>query len=279
MPKLASLVVADHAEGGGLYPGGKGTAKFRFIMWDYAGKQAPDSNCTLHMEFTPTDGSNNGNVVNHYYSVGDTKDFIPEPPDGNRVMIQDNSQKTAMHKSCLASMLLAKLQDQGLDLKQLETAKGLSILDGTVLTVTEQEQPKREGLEEKPAVPGQRVFKKTWLVPVKAEFPWEKKGGKATAAKPTVAASGGAAPATQATAQVDGDLTLESVLLAALTNAGGAIPRADIPKALLDVMTPMGVPGPTRLPIMKAAKDWDGAIKNAADLNAWTMDGDVLSMV
>lgn len=278
MPRAASFDVADHAEGGGLYPGGEGTIKLRIKLHDYMGKMAPESQTAIIMEFHPTDGSNKGEQVIQIYNIGESKDFVPDP-EGFRVLIQDNSSRQEMNKSCLGSMFLDKLQACGLDLKKLQVPQGLSVLDGTILRVAEQEQPKREGLEEKPAEPGKKKFKSMWLVPIKATFPWEK--GRSTAGRPAAQAATTAtatpAPGTTNNAQT-GDWDLERALKTALDLNAGSLDRAGIPKAILDVLQPLQLPTTKRMPIMGAAKDWDGAIKELAIVNNWSQEGDVLTV-
>lgn len=283
----------DNFEQGALYNGGSGTlTDMRYVLWDYDGKQPPDSAVAVKYSFQPTDGSNEGKLVeNNYWSVGPASDFVPDPTGGHLIPVKTRS---AQGSSSNWAFVLSKFKlGCGLDTSLLDGPTGILALIGSDLTLARIDQPKREGLndDDKPAGEGGgKKFKATILVPTKAKFPWEKKAGSAGAAsKPQVAASANAnaAPAATvaskatvgqtATPTVDGAPSdLAGALAVILTESGGSIEFDAIPASVIEKLKHLDR-GP-RMEIIKQAKNRE-AVAEIAKANNWTLSATELMAV
>lgn len=267
--KYVSNEIEDF-EGGGLYPGGSGVvSELKYVLWDYDGKQPPNSVVAAYMKFTPSDGSNEGKPVDHYWSVGPAVDFAPDPEGGRLVALKAREHQSESSNWAFA---LKKFHENcGLEKGKLSTDKGIRVLEGTVATFVRQDQPTREGLADQKPAGEQKKFKPTTLVPTKAKFPWEKGGGRSAAAKTTAsapAANATTAAASNGAGEVTADLSV--AIKDILTNAGGSIEYAELPKALLGALG--GIERKARTDMITKAKDAE-FISSLAQENGWTFDG------
>lgn len=257
----------DDFEGGGLYPGGSGVIQeLKYVLWDYDGKQPPNSVVAVHMKFAPSDGSNEGKPVDHYWSVGPATDFAPDPEGGRLVVLKSREHQS--ESSNWAFALKKFHQNCGLEKGKLSTDKGLRVLDGTVATFVREDQPTREGLAEQKPAGEQKKFKPTTLVPTKAKFPWEKGAGRAATTKPAATTTTAAAP--PAASNGAGETDLSVVIKELLTNSGGSMEYAELPKALLGALG--GIERSARTAMIGKAKDPE-FITSLATENGWTFDG------
>lgn len=264
----------DDFEAGGLYPGGTGVIKeLKYVLWDYDGKRAPDSVVAVHMLFSPTDGSNDGKDVDHYWSVGPAVDFAPDPNGGRLIALK---AREAQGESSNWAFALKKFRDNcGLEKGKLSSDKGIRVLEGSVATFVRQDQPSRSGLESdaQPAGGGERKFKPTTLVPTKAKFPWEKGAAKTTTATKTTSTPAPAAAAKAESNGSGGDVDLSEVIKKILEDNGGDIQYADLHKAALGALG--SVERSSRLELMKKVKDPE-FVSALAQENGWTFDGNSL---
>jgi hypothetical protein len=178
-PQLLSNSFDDFAAGGSLYPGGSGLiTDVHYRLWDYGGTQAPDSVCAVYILFTPTDGSNDGKPVEIFWSVGDATDFQPDHTGG----FVSSATKTGIPSSSNWGFISERFKNGcGLDGSVFnQPGVGIRALLNGELTVTRQDQPKREGLE-RPDDPARKKgnFKPTILVPTRFRGSWERTGAGA----------------------------------------------------------------------------------------------------
>jgi hypothetical protein len=255
-------------EGGGLYPGGSGVIQeLKYVLWDYDGKQPPNSVVAVHMKFVPSDGSNEGKPVGHYWSVGPASDFAPDPEGGRLVGLKARDRQS--ESSNWAFALKKFHQNCGLEKGKLSTDKGLRVLDGTVATFVREDQPDRQGLADQKPAGEQKKFKPTTLVPTKAKFPWEKGAGRTTT-KASTTTTTTAAAAVAASTNGTGETDISVVIKELLTNAGGSMEYAELPKALLGALGT--VERSVRNAMVTKSKDAE-FINSLATENGWTFDG------
>ena len=261
----------DEFEQGGLYPGGTGIGQsFRYVLWDYDGSQPKDSSVAVHCKFQPTDGSNEGKPVDIFWSAGDAASFGPDPAGGRLVILKARDKQSDNTNWAYA---LKKFRDNcGLEKGKLSTDQGIIVLDGTEMTVARIDQPTREGLnDDKPADPNKKAsFKKTFLMPTKAKFPWEKGNRAATVKATTGTVAASTATTTATPSNGAGTLDLSLVIKDVVTQSGGSIEFAALPKALLGALAE--VDRTQRTNLIKQAKD-EKFIESLATENGWTFDG------
>lgn len=266
----------DDFEQGGLYPGGSGIIEaIKYTLWDYDGTQPKDSAVAVHCKFQPTDGSNEGKPVDIYWSAGNAADFAPDPTGGHLVVLKTRDKQS--DNSNWAHALKRFRDNCGLEKGKLSGPTGILALERTEMTVARIDQPTREGLnEDKPADPNKKGnFKKTFLVPTKARFPWEKGAGKSavaatTAKAPAATTTTATTPAAQTNGAGAGSLDLSILIRDIVTEAGGSIEFAVIPKTLLGKLA--DVDRTARTALIKDAKDV-AKITALAEENGWTFDG------
>src|ERR1700678_624518 len=287
----------------GLYPGGTGIIEdISYALWDYNGKQPPDSVCAVKVIFKPTDGSNEGKDVEIFWSVGPSSEFAPSQ-DGGFVFGVGNA--TGMRNSSNWYHIGVALRDNcGMEKGKLNGPAGIKGLLGSQLTLVRKDQPTRDGMDAPPQAQGQgqggRQNKATFLVPTAAIFTWDKPGTAKPRAKPTAAAKPGpvavpaaapaptpavatprpvmAAPAApvngSASATVDVDTTIAEVLAEILTETeGNAVEFTNLPNLVLNKVGPQGrgVVVKQRMEITKQVKD-PSYITALAAASGWTFD-------
>jgi len=281
-------------QAGGLYPGGTGIAQsIRYVLWDYEGKQPPDSAVAVHMDFKPIDGGNDGKNVSIFWSVGPASDFVPSQNGGHLIPVAGRpTQGTGSNWA----FVLSKFRDNcGLARGVLSGPEGITILSGAELTIAKVPQPKREGLtgDDEEKEKGGRKFPKETYIPTRVIYPWDRKGGPSRPAvavmpSPAVAPAttpastppilvGAAAqqaqtsaPSTNGNAILAAPTDLASALAIALKENGGSLTMESLAKAVLGaaVNSDRGV----KVAIAKQSKD-PALIEAAANANGWIWDG------
>ncbi len=280
---------ADDFIASAMYPGGTNViTSAKFTLWDYGGTQPPDSNCALALECNPLDGSNENKPHTEYWNVGAAKDYQPDPTGGFLVGTHEPNQSSNFFQ------FMKSLRDNcGMERGKLSTpGVGVIALTGSHITFARVPPPARDFKNETGVDPttGQpRAPRKATeiLVAVKANFAWEgnKAGrGKGTAtaapvataavATPTVAPSGGAAPA--ATSNGDGD-PLTTSIVAILTENDGAIELANLMTKVTEKLSVVaGLTAGRRITMLKKIKTDDGKGVDVAKLTAlsdlWSVD-------
>jgi len=313
-PSIVSNDVDDFVQAG-LYPGGTGIVEdIEYKLWDYDGKRPPDSQLAVRMIFQPTDGSNEGKLLdNLYFSVGPASDFQPSQ-DGGFVFAVGSSAQLRQNSNW--HFFATKLRDNcGLERGKLNGPSGIKILKGTQLTLTRVDQPHRD-IAEDAAAPGaphmqgqqQRTRKPTILIPTAAVFSWDKgtaarrPAARAAAPAPTPtpapmpAQTAAAAPVpasapspAPAAAPVNGsasgipgdrDSLITEVLRELLSETpGNMLEVAKLPSAMIEKIGPAGrgIAVSARMEILKQVKD-TAYIQSLAAANGWTTDGAILSL-
>jgi len=274
----------DDFESGGLYPGGTGIAtEFKYSLWDYDGRRPPNSQIAVHVLFSPTDGSNEGKLVDIWWSVGPASDFTPDPNGGRLIPVKN---RVAQSVSSNWGFVQSKFRDNcgfsGADQsKYLNTEKGLRILDGMEMTVARVDQPKRAGLDDDDSAKEKlaKGYKREILVPTRIRLPWEKGARKVTAPVQTSAATSATSPAATESSSPNGvvpsDLT--SALAKVLAASDNAINFDEIPAKLLEVVL-TGMDRTLRMAMLRAAKD-SAQVAAAAKAQGWVFDGKELMAV
>src|SRR5271154_3978382 len=94
-PQVLTNEIEDFQAGGGLYPGGTCIVEEAcYRLWDYNGKRPKDSQNAAYLRLRPIDGSNDGKVVEQYYSVGGTSsDYVPDNTGGNLIGLKGEKQR------------------------------------------------------------------------------------------------------------------------------------------------------------------------------------------
>jgi len=300
-PQILSNDPDDFVQSG-LYPGGTGIIEdIAYALWDYNGKQPPDSVCAVKVIFKPTDGSNEGKDVEIFWSVGPSSEFAPSQDGG---FVFGVGSATGMRNSSNWYHIGVALRDNcGMEKGKLNGPAGIKALLSSQLTLVRKDQPTRDGMEPQAPAPGQgnRQNKATFLVPTAAIFIWDKPGaGKTTKVRPAAAAKPGpvavpaTAPATaprpvmaapaapvngSASATVDVETTIAEVLAEILTETeGNAVEFANLPNLVLNKVGPQGrgVVVKQRMEITKQVKD-PSYITALAGAQGWTFDGTFLA--
>ena len=293
-PQILSNEIEDFQAGGGLYPGGTGIIKeSKYILWDGNGKYPPNSLCYALIRTQPTDGSNDGKMVDSYYSVGSANDYVPDNTGGNVVSLRN---KNFMDSTNWGVFLKKLRNDCGLEKGKLSTPTGIRVMENGIITLIRIEQPHREGMDELPKT-GQKDDKKkfvaTMLVPSKATFHWDPNYGNAMARSMSAAPAQGPAPATtqnpyvngappaQATTQASAqtmstapitDLSLGGVLKSLLAKHGGSLSTVGLPKLVLEELIGANIDRVARVNIAKEAGDVN-ALSAVSQANGWVMAG------
>lgn len=181
-PQMVSNEIEDFQAGGALYPGGTGIVEeCCYKLWDYNGTRPKDSDTAAYIRFRPIDGSNEGKVVEQYWSVGSSADFLPDNTGGNLISTRT---KPGMTNSTNWAHFLETLRNGcGLERGRLSSPMGIRVMQNAVMTLVRVEQKHREGLDELPKTPGldkKKAFPKTTLVPTRATFSWDPNYANAT---------------------------------------------------------------------------------------------------
>ena len=158
---------------GGIYPGGQILVKeFCYRLWDYAGKQAPNSNTAVYCLGQPLDGSNEGKDVEIYWNIGSAADFQPV---GNGEFVVSNTREK-MSEQCNWHFVYDKfIKTCGLRAEMLNGQTGIRALIGSVFQLATMPGPARN-FKEDAAQPGQQGARKSndILVPVRVQYVWDK---------------------------------------------------------------------------------------------------------
>lgn len=271
--------------------------ELKYRLWDYEGKQPPDSAIAVYCRFQPTDGSNEGQVVEVFWSVGQASDFGIDYTDGN---LLTKGARSSLGASCNWAFVQDKFRKAcGLPKGALSSDRGIRVLEGSILTLARVPQPKRQGLDDvdPPAAEGGKQARtRDILVPTRAVFPWEKGGtgapapvviptGQQAVASPAQTAPQAAPTTAPATAPAaaptngsgSGSGSGNSTLALALTSAlqrHRSIKMDDLGKCLLEEM--VGVDKLVRVSVLKESKDAINLELLAAE-NSWKFDGTTIS--
>jgi hypothetical protein len=176
-PQLVSNEIEDFAEGGGLYPGGTGfLEEVSYRLWDYNGTKPKDSFCAAYIRFRPIDGSNQGKVVEQYYSIASSSDYVPDPTGGHLLSLKGAKPKDSTNWG----HFLKVLRDNcGLEKGRLSTNSGIRVMERGIVTLVQVDQL-YQGDDQLPATqlpPGQAAGKKPYkhktLIPTRAVFHWD----------------------------------------------------------------------------------------------------------
>lgn len=205
---------------GGLYPGGTGIVKeFCFKLWDYDGKQPPNSSTFVFMRLAPIDGSNDGKDLEHYWSVGSADEFQPDHTGGFLVAVTrpGKEPRKGISNQCNWHQALASLvRNCGMDPGKFNGPGGLRQFEGSEATVSRVDQVARDFQDANAAAapalataPGQtapqqqqrRSNKPTTLVFTRVKYAWDKAGAPAAAGTTATAPTGKAAAVARARAQ------------------------------------------------------------------------------
>lgn len=270
-----------------IYPGGTNVIdNARWGLWDYGGKQAPDSNCALIIDMTPIDGSNNGKPHTEYWNVGEAAVFGPVE-DGK--FLEGTRHPS---QNCNAFQFMKYLQDNcGMERGRLSVeGVGVKALIGSTITFirvpdTRDFSNLNSGLDPTTGLAKVATKQKDILVASKAQFSWEapRKGTKAATAKTTTAPATAPATPTAASAPVNGDSNpLVSSIVAILTENDGAleIPLL-MPKITEKLSVVAGLSAGKRIALIKTIKGDDGAIdpdKLTGLSTDWTVDEGVVAL-
>jgi hypothetical protein len=309
-PQVLSNEIEDFQAGGGLYPGGTGIIEeFCYCLWDYDGKRPKDSTCAARLRLRPIDGSNEGKVVEQYYSVGASTDYLPDNTGGNVISLRG---KAFMDSTNWGHFLKTLRNGCGLEKGKLSSPIGIRAMQQGVMTVVKAEQPHREGLDDLPATPADKDKKKyprTMLLPTRAVFTWDPNYASATRNIPPPPQSGQSvptqtppplhyqAPANGAAVQqvggvatvtpmasnpANGDYSLAGVIRSLLAKNGGSLsiaggPNGTPPPIASQVITELGtnVTREMRIAMSKESKDM-AVLTQLAAVNGWTLAGDDL---
>jgi hypothetical protein len=252
-PMQLSNFIDDFVQSG-IYPGGSGVIQdICYKLWDYDGKQPPDSQCAVYLLMQPTDGSNEGKPVEIYWSVGPALDFQPDHTGGFLI----SSTRAGISNSCNWADVNERLKNTcGLESTHLNGPTGIRALIGGEITLTRVDQKKRDLADEAPAQPGQggRQNKRTILVPTRFRGAWERGGARpVSVAQPPAQRPGPvavppaqtSAPAPAASAPVmttphpvqngnPGGFDTITALREILSEQGGFVAITDLPKHMLN---------------------------------------------
>lgn len=183
-PQLLSNEIEDFAEGGGLYPGGTGfLEEVSYRLWDYNGTKPKDSFCSAYLRFRPIDGSNSGKVVEQYYSIGSSSDFVPDPTGGHLLALKG---KQPTNSTNWGHFLKVLRDNCGLEKGRLSTNSGIRVMERGIVTLVQVDQL-YQGDDQLPATPlppgqaaGKKPYKHKTLIPTRAVFQWDPNYGNVT---------------------------------------------------------------------------------------------------
>ena len=254
-PQQLSNFIDDFVQSG-IYPGGTGIVQdITYQLWDYDGKQAPDSVCTVHLVLQPTDGSGDNKPQDIYWSVGPSSDFQPDHTGG---FVLSGSRAGMSNSSNWALVCAALKNTCGMEASAVNGPTGIKALIGGEMTLTRKDQPARENLDRGPEATEQggrnRSKSNTYLSPTRFKGTWEK-GGAARRTGPGLerqireferVSAAAAAPSTANGAGGDAAAIVRQVL----TESGGVIEFSKLPKAMLEKL--VSVAPTERIAVLKA---------------------------
>lgn len=274
-------------QAGGLYPGGTGRIEdFRYKLWDYNGKQPPNSNVAVYMRMKPTDGSNGGEDVEQYWNVGSANDYMPDHTGGFLLPVVKPGQeaRAKMSDGCNWHQAFEAFRNNcGLEQGRFSGANGIKVMIGSEVTLTRVDQKEREfgdrGANAPANAPGQsgqqqRKFKPSILVPTRCRFAWEIQGGARPAAAVAQMAAAPATATAPAVAHVNGsggDPALVKAIGELLAANPNGILIGDLTRLVTERLTLNGVVGKSRAVMMRAVKDPE-AVGVLAAANGWTFE-------
>jgi hypothetical protein len=256
-PQQLSNFIDDFVQSG-IYPGGTGIIQdIAYQLWDYDGKQAPDSVCAVHLVLQPTDGSGDNKPQDIYWSVGPSSDFQPDHTGG---FVLSGSRAGMSNSSNWALVCAALKNTCGMEAGAVNGPTGIRALIGGEMTLTRKDQPARENLDRGPEAEqgggGRNKSKPTYLSPTRFKGAWEKGGAARRPAVPGPVAVSAAAPTAHtapAAPTTNGAVTstgAAAILRQVLTESGGVIEFSVLAKTMLDKL--VSVPPTERIAVLKA---------------------------
>jgi hypothetical protein len=259
----------------GIYPGGTNMiTDAGYVLWDYNGKQPPNSNCAMKLTCQPTDGSNENKAHDIYWNIGLAKDFIPEG-DGAFVL-----GDKPMSQQCNWFFALSKFRDNcGLEKGRLSGDKGVKALIGSEVTFIRVPHERAE-FGNDPAMPnpsgGPARPKQapTILIPSKARFAWETAKGAAAraAAKPAAAASASTPPPASTNGAGDTSSPLYMAISSILAENDNAVMVADLAAKVTEKLSVVqGMSAAKRVVLIKTVND-PAKLAEFAAANGWQLD-------
>lgn len=275
---------------GGIYPGGTGIVKsIKYALWDYGGKQPPDSSVAVKCDFHPTDGSNEGEDVEIYWSVGPAASFTPDHMGRYLIPVHRSGKEPVkgISDNCNWKQAFAAFVGCGMDPKMIDgDDKGILSLIGTEVVFTRVDQKERDFADNTPAgAPGgqggQQRKKGQILVPTRCKFPWDKAGrsivqgapahtgAPAAAGMPAPAATGAPAASNGAPTGDQTNLLIQALQQAVAANPEGLAP-VNLTAAVTAELTKMGVSGANRAKVIKLSKD-QATLNAIVATNGWSV--------
>jgi hypothetical protein len=217
MADQAVVLFDEFVEGGLLDDADVKVNSARWIVWDYKGK-AP---AVLGLNLNLTDSE--GKIHDENLSCGELTRFVPSA-DGKFAVPVGSQTKLNNNTNAVAFLISLMNADKRGDLAtKLKTTGDISSLDGSVLHVSREAQPKRTGLVNPVAVEGQSRPSTRLKVDSIISYP-----GEGAAPKPGAApVSAPAAAPAAAAGGVDDDFAV-GIVMSILSENGGQIKAAAI---------------------------------------------------
>jgi hypothetical protein len=292
-PQILSNEIEEFQAGGGLYPGGTCLIEeCCYKLWDYNGKRPKDSQTAAYLRLKPLDGSNEGKIVEQFYSVGGTSsDYVPDNTGGNLISLKGSPLRDSTN---WAHFLETLRNNCGLEKGRLSTNLGIRALQNGVITVVKADQKHRDFGDDLPATGGKddkKKFKATTLLPTKFTATWDPNYANATRNIPMASVHAQApAPAPAPTSQYTNgappapamapppmptggpvDATLSGVLKSLLAKHNGSLTTTGLPKLVLEELG-ASVTREVRVAVAKEAGDM-ALVAAAAQVNGWVLAG------
>jgi hypothetical protein len=214
MADQAVVLFDEFVEGGLLDDADVKVNSARWAVWDYKGK-AP-AILALAMNLSDSEGK----IHEENLSCGELTRFVPSA-DGKFAVPVGSQTKLNSNTNAVAFLIsLMNADKRGELATKLRTTGDVSCLDGSMLHVSREAQPKRQGLVNPINATGQERTSTRLKVDSIIAYPGEATGSKAASAPAPAAAS---APANGA----DDDFAV-GIVMAILSEAGGSIKAASI---------------------------------------------------
>jgi len=172
-PQILSNEIEEFQAGGGLYPGGTCIVEEAcYKLHDYNGTRPKDSVCSAYLRLKPIDGSNDGKIVEQFYSIGggnktNVDDFMPDNTGGNIISMKGTPFRDS---SNWAHFLETARNNCGLEKGRLSGPTGIRILQNAVITVIKADQKHHDFGDELPMTgrpDDRKKQKRTTLLPTK----------------------------------------------------------------------------------------------------------------